>query len=112
MAGDPDVLFHFIQLSDFISILLLSKSREEREESKPLPCEGTFDFLNPLSLRLSYFKLRRNTQGSRAETSISIRPGVPQTSAEWPWREGEGKGEAQGRKDRVLASLGGNNGVE
>lgn len=66
MARDPDVLFHFIQLSDFISILPLSKSKK-KEESKTLPLEGTFDFLNPLSLRLSYSKLKRNTRGSRAE---------------------------------------------
>lgn len=35
MAGDPDALFHFIQLSDFISISPLPKSREERGIKNP-----------------------------------------------------------------------------
>lgn len=78
MAGDADGLFHFIQLSDFISTLPLSKSMGETGIKTP-SIRGYF-WLSKPTLNFGYLI----TEAEQSLKSLSVHPSVPQIPTEWP----------------------------
>lgn len=80
MAGDPDGLFHFIQLLDFISVLPLSKSREETGIKSPF--EGSSNFLNPFSTSVILFQTQKKCTRWESQ-SVTLHPSTCAASTYW-----------------------------